>query len=41
MEQLKFRLKIRDFKMISKFDIDRMLRNRIEMIKPKNNSNFS
>lgn len=39
MEQLKFRLKIRDFQMINKFDIERLLRNRLEMIRPKSLQN--
>jgi hypothetical protein len=35
MEQLKQKLKDRDFQSISKFDIERMLKNRLDMIKPK------
>lgn len=36
MEQLRKKLKERDFKGISKFDVDRILRSQLEMIRPKN-----
>ena len=35
IEQLKRKLKDRDFQSISKFDIERMLKNRLDMIRPK------
>lgn len=35
MEQLKQKLKDRDFQSISKFDVERMLKNRLDMIRPK------